>query len=121
MGKYALKETKTGFNFQLVAGNGEPIGSSEVYTTKAAALKGVESIRKNAPEAGVEDTTVEGEKVKHPKFEIYEDKSGHFRFRLKATNGEIILSSEPYSSKTSAKNGCESVRRNADSEVALVE
>ena len=47
------------------------------------------------------------------KFELYEDKSGEFRFRLKAGNGEVIAISEGYSSKASAKNGIESVKKNA--------
>ncbi len=47
------------------------------------------------------------------KFELYSDKAGKFRFRLKAGNGEIIAVSEAYESKSSAKNGIESVRKNA--------
>ena len=69
---------------------------------------------KNAPVAGVEDQTQEGfEKVKHPKFEIYNDKAGEFRFRLKARNGEIIAASESYKSMKSCLNGIESVKKNA--------
>ncbi len=52
------------------------------------------------------------------KFELYQDKKGEYRFRLKAGNGEVIAVSEGYSSKASAKNGIDSVRRNAaDAEV----
>jgi uncharacterized protein YegP (UPF0339 family) len=47
------------------------------------------------------------------KFELYADKAGKYRFRLKAANGEIIAVSEAYESKASAKNGIESVRKNA--------
>ena len=47
------------------------------------------------------------------KFEIYKDKKGEFRFRLKASNGENILASEGYSSKSSCKNGIESVKKNS--------
>lgn len=47
------------------------------------------------------------------KFEIYQSSNGEYRFRLKAANGEIIASSEGYSSKASAKNGIESVKTNA--------
>lgn len=47
------------------------------------------------------------------KFEIYTDKGGKYRFRLKAGNGEIIASSEAYESKASAQNGVKSVRTNA--------
>ena len=52
------------------------------------------------------------------KFELYEDKAGKYRFRLKAGNGEVIASSEGYNSKASARNGIESVRKNA-AEAAL--
>ncbi len=52
------------------------------------------------------------------KFEIYKDKAGEFRFRLKAANGEIIASSEGYSSKAACENGIESVKKNAsDAEI----
>lgn len=47
------------------------------------------------------------------KFEIYKDKAGEFRFRLKASNGQIVLSSEGYKTKASAKNGIQSVQTNA--------
>ncbi len=47
------------------------------------------------------------------KFEVYQDKSGHYRFRLKAANGEIIAVSEGYNSKASCMNGIESVKKNA--------
>lgn len=47
------------------------------------------------------------------KFEIYKDKAGEFRFRLKAANGQNILASEGYSQKASAENGIESVKKNS--------
>ena len=54
-------------------------------------MNGIESIRRNAIEAKQEDQTVEGyEAVTNPKFEVYTDKAGEFRFHLKAKNGEII-------------------------------
>ena len=122
MGKYIVKEAKTGFMFNLAAANGQIIGSSEIYSGKAACLGGVESVRKNAPAANLEDQTVENyEEAKCPKFEIYTDKAGEFRFRLKARNGEPILASEGYTRKDSCLNGVESVRKNADSPVQEVE
>ena len=55
---------------------------------------------------------------KHPKFEVYLDKAGEFRFRLKARNGEIVATSEGYKAKASCLNGIESVKKNApDAEV----
>ena len=114
MGKFVVKATKTGFVFNLKAGNGEVIATSEVYTTEAACMKGVESVRKNAADAKLEDQTVaEVAAVTNPKFELYTDKAGEFRFRLKARNGEIIAVSEGYKAKASCLNGIDSVRRNA--------
>lgn len=114
MGKFVVKATKTGFVFNLKAGNGEVIATSEVYTTEAACMKGVESVRKNAAEAKFEDQTVaEVAAVTNPKFEMYTDKAGEFRFRLKARNGEVIAISEGYKAKASCLNGIDSVRRNA--------
>ena len=114
MGKFIVKETKTGIKFDLKAVNGEVIATSEVYTSEAACNNGIQSVITNAPIANVEDQTVEGFEVeKHPKFEIYVDKAGEFRFRLKARNGEIIATSEGYKAKASCLNGIESVRKNA--------
>ncbi|MCR5686079.1 MAG: YegP family protein [Lachnospiraceae bacterium] len=119
MGKFAVKEAKGGFKFDLKAANGEVIASSEVYTTMGACKNGIESVRKNSAVAGIEDQTAEGfEKIKNPKFEIYKDKAGEFRFRLKATNGQIIATGEGYKDKKACKNGIESVKKNAaDAEI----
>lgn len=123
MGKFVIKETKTGIKFDLKASNGETIATSEVYSSEAACRNGIESVRTNAPIANLEDQTVEGyDQQKNPKFELYLDKAGETRFRLKARNGEIIAVSEGYKSKSSAKNGIESVIKNApDAEVEKLE
>ena len=115
MGKFVVKLTKNdGFLFNLKAVNGEIIATSEVYTTEAACLNGIESVRKNAVEGKLEDQTVENyEKLTNPKFEVYKDKAGEFRFRLKARNGEIIAVGESYKAKASCLNGIDSIRRNA--------
>lgn len=114
MGKFVVKATKTGFVFNLKAGNGETIATSEVYTTEAACMNGIESVRRNAVDAKLEDqTAAEVVAVTNPKFEVYADKAGKFRFRLKARNGEIIAVSEGYKAKASCLNGVDSVRRNA--------
>lgn len=122
MGKYVVKEGKGGFRFNLKAANGEIIATSESYKSEKACMNGVASVTKNAPIANFEDQTVEGFVTeKNPKFEMYMDKSGGFRFRLKASNGEIIAVSESYKSKAGCKNGIDSVRRNAESEAIKVE
>lgn len=119
MGKFVIKTTKTGIKFDLKAGNGEVIATSEVYTTESACKNGIESVRKNSEAAKLEDQTVENfETATNPKFEVYTDKAGEYRFRLKARNGEIIAVSEGYKAKASCLNGIESVRKNApDAEV----
>ena len=114
MGKFVVKETKTGFVFNLKAGNGEIIAVSEVYTTESACKKGIASVQKNAVAAKLEDQTVaDFAAVTNPKFEIYTDKAGEFRFRLKARNGEIIATGEGYKTKAACLNGVESIRKNA--------
>ena len=114
MGKFVIRTVPSGIKFDLKATNGQVIATSEVYESKAACLNGIESVRKNAPVANVEDQTVENfEAVKHPKFELYQDKAGDYRFRLKATNGQVIATSENYESKKSCENGIQSVKNNA--------
>lgn len=122
MGKYVVKKTNTGIKFDLKAGNGEVIATSEVYKSRKACLNGINSVKTNAPVAAVEDQTVEGFEVcKHPKFEVYVDKAGEFRFRLKAKNGQAIAVGEGYKAKKSCLNGIESIRKNADSVIVEAE
>ncbi|MBQ3274350.1 MAG: YegP family protein [Christensenellaceae bacterium] len=119
MGKFLVKQTKTGFVFNLKANNGQVIATSEVYTTRSACDKGIASVAKNAPIADVEDQTEAGFKaLKNPKFEVYKDKKGEFRFRLKAKNGQIIAVSEGYTTMSACDNGIASVKKNApDAEI----
>lgn len=112
MGKFVITQAATGYKFNLKASNGETVATSEVYSTKAAAIAGAESVIKVAPEAKFADLTVDQEAT-NPKFELYEDKAGEYRFRLKARNGEIIAASEGYKTKSACENGIESVRKNA--------
>lgn len=114
MGKFVIKETKSdGIKFDLKAGNGQVIASSQVYKSLSSCKGGIESVRNNCL-APVEDQTVEGyEVLKNPKFEVYTDKAGEFRFRLKAKNGQIIAASEGYTTMKNCKNGIKSVGKNA--------
>ena len=114
MGKFVVKNTKTGIKFDLKATNGQVIASSQIYKSRKTCLNGTASVVKNAPAAALEDQTVEGyAKQKCPKFEVYLDKKGEYRFRLKATNGQIIAVSEGYVKMASCMNGIDSVRKNA--------
>ena len=119
MGKFVISKAKTGFKFNLKASNGQVIATSEIYDSESGCKNGVDSVKKNAPIAPVEDQTVDGFATeKCPKFEVYKDKAGEFRFRLKAGNGQIIATGEGYTTRANCINGVESVKKNApDAEV----
>ena len=119
MGRYVVRKTSDdGFAFTIVANNGEVIGVSQTYRSKGSLNSGIESVRRNA-NAHIEDQTLmKPESKSCPKWEIYMDRGEEYRFRLKASNGEIILAaSEGYSTKVSAKNGIESIQSNIDSDI----
>ena len=121
MGKFVIRTVNSGIKFDLRAANGQTILTSEVYTTEAACRKGIASVMKNGGTQKVENQTEEGFKtLTNPKFELYQDKAGDYRFRLKARNGEIIAVSENYSAKAGCLKGIESVQKNAP-EAEIVE
>ncbi len=123
MGKFVIKEKNQKYSFRLKASNGEIICASQMYKSLVTCKAGINSVSVNAPIAAVENQTVEGFEVqKHPKFEVYLDKAGEARFRLKAKNGQIIAASEGYSSIKSCLNGIESVRKQCvDAKVEMAE
>ena len=114
MQHFSIRAVPTGYKFDLKAPNGQVIATSEVYETRAACRKGIESVRKSVIKAKLEDQTEESlEAVTNPKFQLYQDKSGNFRFRLKSRNGQVVAVSESYSTKAACENGIESIRKNA--------
>jgi len=119
MGKYVIYAKETGFRFHLKAANGETIATSELYTTLPSLRSGIESVRKNGPKAKLEDLTQPTDKkVTNPKFQVFEDKAGCYRFNLLARNGQIVASSQGYISREACLVGIESVRNNApDAEI----
>jgi uncharacterized protein YegP (UPF0339 family) len=99
-GKFELKTSANGkFHFNLKAGNGQIILSSELYETRAAAENGIESVKKN----GGDDA----------RFEKRTSAKGDPYFVLKASNGQEIGRSEMYTSQAALENGIESVKTNA--------
>jgi len=124
MGKFVISKAKNEeYTFVLKAGNGQVIlEAGETFTTLATCKNSIESVKKNA-QAHVEDQTAEGyETLTHPKYELYTDKAGEYRWRLKARNGEPIGKSEGYAAKAGALNGIESVGKNApEAEVEIEE
>jgi len=114
MSKIVVRTVPSGIKFDLKATNGQVILSSEVYSSKASCLKGVRSVMANGAVAKLEDQSVEDYQVQtNPKFEVYVDKAGEYRFRLKARNGQVIGTSEGYTTKAACLNGVESVTKNA--------
>jgi uncharacterized protein YegP (UPF0339 family)/uncharacterized surface protein with fasciclin (FAS1) repeats len=110
------------FRFHLKAANGQIIAVSQAYGTKESALKGIASIKKNAPIAKIADfspggtiteTTHKPGIVQDTVFEIQFNAPDRFRFHLKAANGQIIAVSQSYLSKQSAENGIASMKKNA--------
>ncbi len=107
-GKFEIKESTGGkFRFNLKAGNGQIILSSESYETKQGAEKGIESVRKNVADDN--------------RYERKNASNGQAFFVLKAGNGEPLGRSETYSSTSAMENGIESVKKNAlDAEVTTL-
>lgn len=100
MGKFVIsKRTNGEFQFNLKAGNGQTILASEGYSTKANCENGIESVRKNSQDDN--------------RFDKKTSSNGKSYFNLKATNGQIIGTSEMYESNESRDNGIESVKANA--------
>lgn len=109
------KTAKGYFNYRLKSFNKITIAVSggTGYSSLASLKAGVESVRKNAT-VHVDDLTLKDRKeaLKFPKFEIYQDKAGEYRFRLYASNGELLcISEDGYASKDSCKKGIQSVAK----------
>lgn len=99
-GKFEIFKDKAGeFRFRLKAGNGQVILASEGYKAKASCKNGIESVRKNSQMDG--------------RFERKATKSGKWMFNLKASNGQVVGTSETYESEKARENGISSVAKNA--------
>ncbi len=119
-GKFILKKTASGaYRFNLLAINGRVIATSENYKSLESCEAAVESVRENALAQVEDQTTGEYEAKESPKFEVYRDRAGEYRFRLKSPGGEIIAVSEGYKTKASCLGGIRSVGRNAPIAAAI--
>ncbi|PVW13868.1 YegP family protein [Marixanthomonas spongiae] len=96
---FELKQSGDKYHFNLKAGNGQVILSSQMYASKASAMNGIESVQKNC---GNDDC-----------YEKKTAKNGKFHFNVKSTNGQIIGSSQMYAAESGMNNGIESVKKNA--------
>ena len=113
-GKWDIRRAKDGrFFFSLYASNHTVIAYSQIYSSTSAVTTGINSVIANAPKAEIEDTTLKkAVSLPCPKWEIYFDKAGEYRFRLYAPNGLVVChSSHGYSTKSGCKGGIESITR----------
>lgn len=116
-GKYEVYKDAVGkFRFRLRAENNEIVAMGEAYEQHASCLNGIKSLKKNCG-AEIEDLTVEGERLVNPKYEVFTDAFSKFRFRLKASNGEIIAQSEGYETKEGCMKGITAFKNNCSAEV----
>ena len=100
MGKFEVyQDAKTEYRFLLKAGNGQTILASEGYASKAGCMNGIESVRENSQH--------------DQRFERKQSKNAKHYFNLKATNGQIIGTSELYEASSGMENGIASVKTNA--------
>jgi uncharacterized protein YegP (UPF0339 family) len=115
LARFEIKKAKDGrFVFNLYAPNRVIVATSQIYSSSTSAVNGIKSIAANAPKAPIEDTTLKTfTPVGFPKWEIYLDKGGQYRFRLYAPNGSCIVHSQGYTTKSSCKNGIASIAKNA--------
>ena len=105
MGKFEIyNDAKGGYRFRLKANNGQVILASQGYKEKPGCTNGIESVKKNSKDSA--------------RFETQQSKDGDWYFNLKSTNGQVIGTSQMYSSESAMQNGIESVGNNApDAEV----
>lgn len=105
MGKFVIRQTAAGYKFDLCADNGEIIAISEVYQSEAACRRGIASVGRNGKTQKIMDLTEVGKSLTNPKYELFQDRGGEYRFRLRARNGEIILASQGYCTKGGCEHG----------------
>jgi uncharacterized protein YegP (UPF0339 family) len=108
---FQIAEASDGeYYFNVVAGNGEVIGTSELYATKSNASRGAKTVRALVSRTGTSPKTTPAPKLQ--RFEVFQGEDHQFYFHLRAGNGEIVLTSEGYTTKASALGGVASVETN---------
>lgn len=115
-GKFEINKSKDGkkFFFNLYASNKVGIATSQMYSSAQSALNGVKSVIANAEKAPIEDQSLKNyETLSYPKWEIYVDNGGKYRFRLNASNGNCVCHSQGYTTKNACKNGIDSIIRSS--------
>ncbi len=104
------KDAGGDFRFHLRAPNNEIIAVSEGYQSRASCLNGIKTVKRYCT-ADVEDLTTDATAISNPKFQVYRDAAGKYRFRLRALNNEIVLTGEAYETKQNCENGIQAIKR----------
>ena len=98
--KFEIYKDKAGeYRFRLKAGNGENILASEGYKAKSSCKNGIESVRKNSADP--------------KRFEVSKTRARKFKFNLKASNGQVVGTSQSYATEASCENGVACVKKDA--------
>ncbi|MDD7312263.1 MAG: YegP family protein [Clostridiaceae bacterium] len=113
MGKFTVQQMKTGYKFNLKAGNGQIIASSELYHMAEECLAAIERVRRHAG-AAVEDQTLSApQPLPFPKFTVRHSERGSIRFYLYDEQGALLAHSKHYTAKRSCLAGIRSIAENA--------
>ena len=115
-GRFEINKSKDGkkYFFNLYASNKVGIATSQMYSSAQSALTGIKSVIANAADAPIEDQSLKKyDTLPYPKWEIYIDNGGKYRFRLNASNGSCVCHSQGYTTKTACKNGIDSIIRSS--------
>ena len=115
-GRFEINKSKDGkkYFFNLYASNKVGIATSQMYSSAQSALNGIKSVIANAATAPIEDQSLKKyDTLPYPKWEIYIDNGGKYRFRLNASNGNCVCHSQGYTTKPACKNGIDSIIRSS--------
>ncbi len=111
------KDAAEKFRFRLLDKDGKIVAVGEAYQQHSSCINGIKSIQKNCT-SNIEDLTVEdGPRIIHPKYQIFKDAAGEFRFHLKASNGEIIAESKGYKTKEECQSILDAVKSSCNAEI----
>ena len=114
-GTYKIQKTRTGYKFDLVSANGEFLATSEIYSSLDSCTNGINSVQKNSHSPVEDQTEKDYKSLRNPKYEMYLDKAGEFRFRLKLMNGQVIIVSGGHKSKSECLKTIERIKESVHS------
>lgn len=114
-GKFIICEISTNkYQFSLKACNGQVVATGQSYPTSSQCSRDIELVKQHVGHAVIEDLTISKKQAQpYPKFEVFLDEKGLFRFCMKNSEDSVLLLGDGYRAKASCLNGIDSIRRNA--------